>query len=133
MKQMTKHELEQRIIPSDEFMTSKKLGFIMQIEAALGRMPEAIGIVLFENQQFDSSCFGQQQALVIGPGRTYESVEACEGKWLNDMPSQRQHPTCWVPRSEFFPEPSLMAGEEMMPIEDQTKYRFEDEEDDHGS
>jgi len=53
-------------------------------------------VVMFENVQLDSSALGRRTALVVGPGRTAKSVEACAGKWLNDLPSQRQYPQCFV-------------------------------------
>jgi hypothetical protein len=49
------------------------------------------GIVVFENQQMDSSCLGDRTAMIVGPNCTCKTVEECEGKWLNDLPSQRQY------------------------------------------
>ena len=51
-----------------------------------------VALVLFENVQMDSSAFGRRTALAVGPNCTYKSVAACEGRWLNDSPSQRQYP-----------------------------------------
>ncbi len=56
-------------------------------------------LVVFENQMFDSSLVGQQTAVSVGPGCLLKSKEDCEGKWLNDLPSQRQYPVAFIPRS----------------------------------
>lgn len=71
--------------------------------AALKRKSDATGIVLFENLMMDSSSRGAMTAMLVGPTNTYKSAEDCEGKYLNDMPSQRQYPVAWVPREEFLP------------------------------
>jgi hypothetical protein len=64
----------------------------------------ASAVVLFENEDFSSSQFGQRTALVVGPQNTYTSVEACEGKHLNDLPSQRQYAKVWCPAAEILDE-----------------------------
>ena len=51
----------------------------------------AIALVLFVNEQMDSSHCGESQTLCVGPTCTYKSPEECEGKWLKDLPSQRQY------------------------------------------
>lgn len=53
--------------------------------------PETEGLVLFMNNQFDSSQFGTCSAVSIGKNCTYKSWEDCQGKHLNDLPSQRQY------------------------------------------
>ena len=63
-----------------------------QMEEKLN-MPNVQGFILFENVTFDSSRFGDRTAVVFGNGYTYESWEIAQGKWLNDLPSQRQHAT----------------------------------------
>ena len=55
----------------------------------------ATHLVLFENQDFWSSQFGAKTVVCVGPGCTYKAPEECEGKWLNDLPSQRQYATAW--------------------------------------
>lgn len=50
------------------------------------------GLVIFMNHQMDSSAFGSCTALAYGSGCTYTSPQEMEGKWLNDLPSQRQYP-----------------------------------------
>jgi hypothetical protein len=65
---------------------------------------KSVAVVCFENQMFDSSAFGARSALGIGPNNTYKTVEACEGQWLNDLPSQRQYAQCWCPASEVITE-----------------------------
>lgn len=55
------------------------------------RKPGVVALVCAENHMFESSCFGRRSALIVGPDCTYKSVESCEGKWLYDLPSQRQY------------------------------------------
>ena len=57
--------------------------------------PETTGLVVFENQQMDSSHFGDRSVMCVGPNRTYKTVEECEGRWLNDLPSQRKYATAF--------------------------------------
>jgi hypothetical protein len=86
-------------ISKQEFLEK---GFLaIAVEEALRRKPDAIGVVLFENQTMDSSSRGAMTAMVIGPTNTYKSAEDCEGKHLNDLPSQRQYPVAWVSREAF--------------------------------
>ena len=51
----------------------------------------ATHIVVAENLMMDSSSFGKRSALCIGPNCTYKTPADCDGKWLNDLPSQRQY------------------------------------------
>lgn len=55
-------------------------------------------LVLFRNDNFNSSAFGAQTVMVIGPPFTYKTVEEVEGRHLNDLPSQRQYATYYVKR-----------------------------------
>ena len=71
------------------------------IDAA--QKPGTVALVAFENQAFDSSAFGARSALRVGDGCTYASVETTEGKWLNDLPSQRQYPVGFVLVSDLVP------------------------------
>lgn len=50
----------------------------------------ATHIVLAENNNMSSSAFGQKTVMVVGGTSSYR-LEECEGKWLNDLPSQRQY------------------------------------------
>jgi hypothetical protein len=61
------------------------------------RHTNADALVLFENVQMDSSQFGSQSVLCVGPTCTYKSVQETDGRWLNDLPSQRQYPRAWTP------------------------------------
>jgi hypothetical protein len=65
------------------------------------RYPDATAMVCFENLQLDSSRCGARSALVVGPSNTFKSVEFCQGKWLHDLPSQRQYPTSWASREDL--------------------------------
>lgn len=58
-------------------------------------------VVVFENQQMDSSAFGDRTAVVVGPGCTIRSVKACKNQHLNDLPSQRQYPVAFCPTVEL--------------------------------
>lgn len=71
-----------------------------QLENQLTR-PGVEALVVFECQQMDSSSFGNRSALVVGKPFTYKSVADCEGKWLKDLPSQREYPTSFyrVPKA----------------------------------
>jgi hypothetical protein len=62
---------------------------------------QVTAVVLFRNQNFDSSSFGNTSMLLVGPGCTFKSPKDCEGKWLNDLPSQRQQPIAWCPIEAF--------------------------------
>jgi len=57
---------------------------------------DAEGFIVFENQAMDSSHLGERTAVVFGPTCTYKSPEEAEGRWLNDLPSQRQYPVAWT-------------------------------------
>jgi DNA polymerase III epsilon subunit-like protein len=52
---------------------------------------DATHIVVAENVQLDSSLLGARTAMAVGPTCTDKTVEECEGRWLNDLPSQRQY------------------------------------------
>lgn len=82
MKQLTKVELLDLFDPA----VHGTLAWWMQ-------MPGVEALVVFENVMMDSSAFGERTATPVGARFTFTSVEACEGKWLNDLPSQRQHAT----------------------------------------
>lgn len=72
-----------------------------KLREALERYPGAEGLVCFTNVAFDSSSFGKRTAIVVGPSNTFTSFKFCEGKWLNDLPSQRQYPDEYVKREVF--------------------------------
>jgi hypothetical protein len=52
--------------------------------------------VLFRCEQMDSSHLGEQTVVAVGPNCTYKSPGDCEGKWLRDLPSERQYPVSYV-------------------------------------
>ena len=60
------------------------------------KTPGVVGVVLFRNQDMSSSMCCASACMVVGEGKTYKTVEECEGKWLNDLPSQRQYAECFV-------------------------------------
>lgn len=69
-----------------------------RIREVMQRYPDAEAVVVFENVDFCSSQFGARSALPVGPSNTFKSVSDTEGKWLNDLPSQRQYPQAFCPR-----------------------------------
>ena len=64
--------------------------------AKLRRSPDTVALVEFQNVDMWSSRFGDNTALAVGPNHTYESVEACEGHHLHDLPSMRKYPQCYT-------------------------------------
>jgi hypothetical protein len=70
-----------------------------QINALLDR-DDVDGLISFENQQMDSSSFGVRTQVAYGPGCTYKKPEDVEGKWLNDLPSQRQYPVSYAEKEQ---------------------------------
>jgi len=54
--------------------------------------PGVRGCVVFENLMFDSSWCGARTAYAFGPRCAHAKPEDFEGKWLNELPSQRQYP-----------------------------------------
>ena len=95
---------------------------IVPLDAILGRFspvgqtvvremltrPGVSGVCYFENQQMDSPQFGSGQALIFGPSCTYKTLGELDGKWLNDLPSQRQYPVeaYVIPASEGLTAPT---------------------------
>jgi hypothetical protein len=63
---------------------------------------DATHIVVAENAQLDASSSGAITAMAVGPTCTYKTVEECEGKWLHDLPSQRQYFTRYAVAPETF-------------------------------
>lgn len=90
-------------LSKQEFMERGRFDVEVALQEALKRKSDAVGLVLFENKMFDSSSRGAMTAMLIGPTNTYKSAEECEGKYLNELPSQRQYPVAWVERKEFIP------------------------------
>ena len=80
MKEMTKEELFALFDQSVHGL----------LKAALKR-PDTEGLLVFENQQMDSSSFGRRSAVRFGPNCTYINPSSAEGKWLYGLPSQRQY------------------------------------------
>lgn len=88
MKQLTVEEFTEAFDPS----VRARIRNVIEVS-----YPDAVAVVVFENVAFDSSEFGARSALPVGPSNTFKSVEFCEGKWLNDLPSQRQYPQGFIP------------------------------------
>ena len=80
MKEITMKELLEMFDPS---VQPRIIGVVARSQAT--------HVVVAENQQMDSSQFGLRTAMVVGPTCTYKTPEECEGKWLHDLPSQRQY------------------------------------------
>lgn len=61
------------------------------IEAVIKRY-EPEYLVIYENQQMDSSAFGHRQLLTVGPNNTRKTLDDAKHH-LGDPPSQRMYPT----------------------------------------
>lgn len=83
-------------------------------------------IVIFENQNFDSSAFGARTAIKTGENCTYKSFKDCEGKWLYDLPSQRQYPIAVYIKPSLFRELDLTEIEEFRKWADDNYKAFSD-------
>lgn len=59
---------------------------------ALWSSSDTDALVLFVNENMDSSQFGATSILAIGSSRTYKTIAEVDGKYINDLPSQRQYP-----------------------------------------
>jgi hypothetical protein len=55
--------------------------------------PTDKGLVVFENIDMSSPNLGQRSVMVVGPSRTYKTIEECEGQHLGDVPSRFQYAT----------------------------------------
>jgi hypothetical protein len=62
---------------------------------ALARKRGTTHLVFFENNLLDSSHLDESSVVAVGPTNTFKSLSEIEGKWLNDLPSQRQYPQFW--------------------------------------
>lgn len=134
IKYLSQSEFIERIIPSKEFVTSKRLAFVEAICSMLNNLPSATHVVLFENLTMDSSTFGTGKCLAVGPGLTYPNVEACEGKWLNEMPSQRLYPVAFISRNQLLSglselqevlSATNMSGPDMMQAKEDPEFRYD--------
>jgi hypothetical protein len=67
---------------------------------ALARNPGTTHLVYFENNLLDSSHCGESGVVAVGPNNTLKSLAEVEGKWLNDLPSQREYPLFWCKAKE---------------------------------
>ena len=53
-------------------------------------------VVCFENQDLSSSECGRRTAMPVGENNTYKTLAKVKGKWLNDLPSQRQYAAYYI-------------------------------------
>lgn len=58
-------------------------------------------LVLFENQQMDASEYGAASACIVGPGRTFATLDEAFAARLGELPSRFQYPTGYVEASEI--------------------------------
>jgi hypothetical protein len=84
---------------------------------AIQRYPDSIGLVCFENANFDSSRFGERSALVVGPSNTYRTFADCENQWINDLPSERQYATNYATRDTLEKELSDCLEAHEIPLD----------------
>lgn len=61
----------------------------------------ATHFVYFVNPDMSSSQLGNSTGLCVGPDCTFKTPEDCRGKWLNDLPSQRQYPEIYCDAAEL--------------------------------
>lgn len=99
-------------VSKQEFLEEAQPTKFEALERALSLYPDALGIVLFRNMMMDSSSLGESSCVIVGPSNTFKSVEDCEGKWLKDLPSQRQYPQVWVSKDDL-----LQSASESEPAE----------------
>lgn len=90
-----------RQLNKEEFFVQFDTSIHDQIVKSAAAYPDAEAIVRFENQDLSSTNLGAASALVVGPNNTFKSVTDCEGKWLYDLPSQRQYPVNYVLTSDL--------------------------------
>lgn len=55
------------------------------------------GVVVFRNQQMDSSAFGHVTFMIYGPHCTY-SAPPEPNTFVNDLPSQREYAVAYFPK-----------------------------------
>jgi hypothetical protein len=60
------------------------------------QLPGTTHLVMFENQLFDSSRFGERSVLAIGPGRSTKTLEEAYAGRLGQMASDMQIPVAHV-------------------------------------
>lgn len=76
---------------------SEKQLFGMFGEQVHGKIREKLdlemvhGMIVFECVDTCSSNLGRRTAVTYGPGGTIPTLKSANGKWLGDLPSQRQH------------------------------------------
>ena len=83
------------------------------VHDALTNPPASIGathMVVFENLQLDSSHIGERTGVFVGTNCDFKTLAQVNGRWLKDLPSQRQYPVAFaaIPSqevSEFKEEP----------------------------
>lgn len=86
-------------VTAEEFLKLFNKEVYNQIAESLANF-QSDNVVCFENHDFSSSRFGDRSALGVGKNNTYKNIKECEGRWLNDLPSQRQYPTCYADAKE---------------------------------
>jgi len=85
------------------------------VKDRLRKFPTATHLVLFENPDLRSSELGSRTCAVVGPDNTFKSPQDCVGKWLNDLPSQRQYPVAWVTVGDVRTSPHVTPPPEPLP------------------
>ena len=69
-------------------------------EALRANMKKAPYMVVYRNQQMDSSRFGDTTACIAGPGCTFNSLEAAVKGRLGNLPSNFQYPIGYMETTE---------------------------------
>lgn len=78
-------------LTSKEFLAKFDDSVHDALMSTMNLYPDAESFVVFENHDMWSSQMGARTAMICGPSNTYKSWRDTEGKWLGDLPSQRQY------------------------------------------
>ena len=62
--------------------------------------PDTVGVVLFRNEDMWALHCGASSNMRVGTTCTYKTIEECENRHINDLPSQRQYATAYVRRKD---------------------------------
>lgn len=84
-------------MPYDKFWAALDPEFQEAITERLTKLThKPTHLVLFENQNFSSSHFGEQQILLVGPDFSHKTIEELDGKWIGAVPSVMMYATTYT-------------------------------------
>ena len=102
-------------VTAAEFFSKLDPSVWTAVKDQLRKFPTATHFALFENLDFTSSQLGRRTCIVVGPNNTFKSPQDCVGRWLNDLPSQRQYPVAWVTVGDVRNSPHVTPPPEPQP------------------